>query len=839
MQRCLSTVELEDLLAGQLEPETQEPLASHLESCSTCGGEWTRRTNVAAASDWQNAAHSMARLDAEDEKLLDEIKTTEPDQWAGSDSSASQASDWFQWDSVEGSIADAVALIRRHKLNSAFPEIPGFQILSQLGRGGMGVVYKARQLNSGRIVALKMILAGQQASAEDLGRFYDEAEAISRLRHPHVVQIFEVGQYEGRLFFVLELIEGGTLANLLRSRPLPARASAQLLESLARAMHYAHERGIVHRDLKPANVLLHGRKAFMGVPEEADRLPMDWDFRRQMPKITDFGLAKMLDHGTGHTSSGDVLGTPSYMAPEQAQGKPYPISATTDVYSLGAILYEMLTGRPPFQGPSPMDTLFLVHTQEPEPPRRIQKDIPAKLEAICLKCLKKNPADRYATAEDLAEDLRHYLEGQPVQAKGRSKLTQGWIRLRQRTGTLIFALLVLLMASIAGGAITLQWFRSEQRNKELQTIKQERIAAEHRVMGLRLDRANADCENGRFSPGLLEMAQLHDEAVRRNDAHAFANAVRRNIEAWSVVAPKLKSIERRSDVPQSSVSRSWYTAQQLLTVAHDKKRLLFAGEDGRVRVWMNGTLAPMIGIQRRNISHLVASQAGPLLLVGAQRELSVWNINTASIVAVLDHPAALNDVFFDTDGKTIQSLDADGTRRTWTIPIDAVWLSSQPGEVDIVAPVDIGDGMKRLAASAQKNCELIEDGEGRYWLRSEAGQPIHLNLPDSISCTCARFDDKGTILATASYDGVRIWDAVTGCRIGPVYPVASAASLQWAEDGRLLARTKSAVWQIETATPFERGSALDSIQKMTGMVRKAEGIYHFLDPQAWSDLALP
>ncbi len=276
------------------------------------------------------------------------------------------------------------------------PSIPGYAILDVLGRGGMGIVYKALQTDLNRLVALKMILAGAHAGPEERARFRREAEAVARLQHPNVVQIYQVGEQDGLPFFSLELAAGGSLADQLRGTPQPARPAAELAETLARAVQAAHERGIVHRDLKPANVLLT---------------------REGTPKITDFGLAKCLDVEGSPSATGDIMGTPNYMAPEQAAGKVKQIGPAADVWALGAILYELLTARPPFVGETALDTLGQVMMQEPVPPRRLQPKVPRDLETVCLECLRKEPAKRYASALALAEDLRRFLDGRPIQAR--------------------------------------------------------------------------------------------------------------------------------------------------------------------------------------------------------------------------------------------------------------------------------------------------------------------------------------------------------------------------------------------------------------------------------------
>jgi tetratricopeptide (TPR) repeat protein len=274
--------------------------------------------------------------------------------------------------------------------------ISRYEILAELGRGGMGVVYKARQISLKRLVALKMILAGAHASPTARARFRTEAEAVARLQHPNIVQIYEVGEAAGQPYLSLECVEGGSLERKIAGAAQPQGEAARLVEVLARAVHHAHQRAILHRDLKPGNVLLT---------------------KEGIPKITDFGMAKLVDAKAGPTVTAECLGTPSYMSPEQAAGNSRAVGFQADVYSLGAILYELLTGRPPFRGTSHLKTLEQVRTQEPTSPKRLRGELARDLETICLKCLEKDPDKRYATALELADDLRRFLEGQPVRAR--------------------------------------------------------------------------------------------------------------------------------------------------------------------------------------------------------------------------------------------------------------------------------------------------------------------------------------------------------------------------------------------------------------------------------------
>jgi hypothetical protein len=338
----------------------------------------------------------------------------------------------------------------------ASPTVPGYEVLEELGRGGMGIVYRARQLNPRRIVALKMIRAGEYAGAEQLARFRTEAEAIARLQHPAIIHIHQVGEWHPAdgghplPFLTLEYVEGHSLARRLASRqPVTPRQAADLVRQLALGAHYAHGRGIVHRDLKPANVLL----AADGARDDC----------LGGAKIVDFGLAKTIAGmatvvpAGPRTQTGAVLGTPSYMAPEQADGKGTVVGPAVDVYALGAILYECLTGQPPFQAETTLDTLIQVVHEEPVPPRQLRPQVPRDLEKVCLQCLQKDPARRYASAADLADDLGRFLAGEPVRVRPPSAVVRlgRWARRRKELVYLLGGALT-AVALVAGGVVLLR-----------------------------------------------------------------------------------------------------------------------------------------------------------------------------------------------------------------------------------------------------------------------------------------------------------------------------------------------------------------------------------------------
>ncbi len=324
--------------------------------------------------------------------------------------------------------------------DSGKPIVPGYEIVRELGRGGMGVVYLARHRELNRPVALKMILAGAHADAETLSRFHREAEAVARLQHPGFVQIHEVGEYQGRPYLTLEYVDGGNLAHHLAGATLAPRAAARLVETLARTVHYAHQRGIVHRDLTPRNILLARSNSRHGIRLNAA------DLKECEPKITDFGLAKELDGDMVQTQTGMVMGTPSYMSPEQALGKTREIGPGADIHALGAILYETLTGRPPYLAETSYDTLVQVIEREPTPPTRLQPSVPRDLETICLKCLAKDPLKRYTSAEALADDLHRFLVTEPILARRVSWRERAWKWGRRHPA--VTALLVVVLLAV-------------------------------------------------------------------------------------------------------------------------------------------------------------------------------------------------------------------------------------------------------------------------------------------------------------------------------------------------------------------------------------------------------
>jgi serine/threonine-protein kinase len=395
--------------------------------------------------------------------------------------------------------------------------VAGYQVLGELGRGAMGVVYRARQRGLKRVVALKMILTGAHASAGELARFKAEAEAAARLQHPNIVQIYEVGEEQGRPFFSLEFVDGTSLARKIAGTPRPDREAAETLFALARGMDCAHRAGVVHRDLKPANILLT---------------------RDGVPKISDFGLAKHVEEDSGQTRPGTILGTPSYMAPEQAHGRTRDVGPRSDVYGLGAILYELLTGRAPFRAATVLETLRQVCYQEPVAPGLLRPGVARDLETICLKCLHKEPARRYASAADLADDLQRYLNGEPVRARpvGRLERLGRWCRRNPGVAGLTAAVAVLLVA-VAAGALAFAW--QVRRQNELLNAK-----------NAELERSNQAKEESRQA-ALANAREARDKHSQAYDhmlllgKRVYAHVLQRQLKAGDAY-PELRGL--RDDI---------------------------------------------------------------------------------------------------------------------------------------------------------------------------------------------------------------------------------------------------------------------------------------------------
>jgi tetratricopeptide (TPR) repeat protein len=427
------------------------------------------------------------------------------------------------------------------------PDEPSdYEVLAVLGQGGMGIVYKARQRSLNRLVALKMIVAGGQASPKLLARFRIEAEALASLQHPNIVQVYDIGEQNGCPYLAMEFLGGGSLAGQRH----PPREAAELVETLARAMHAAHLRGIVHRDLKPANILFTGvTSQAPGVSEEdkdagSSLTPVSCPLP-PVPKITDFGLVKRLGEEKGQTRTGIVLGTPSYMAPEQARGRIREIGPHSDVYSLGAILYEILTSRPPFLGESGVDTLNQVVSQEPPAPSQLCRGLPRDLETICLKCLEKDPVRRYKSAEALADDLRHFLDGEPIAARPVGVFERAWKWIKRRPAAA--ALIAVVLGAAVTLAASLTWSYTQvlgERDRARHSLEVARESITGLYVKMASERLFDEPQMDPLCQELLEKAQtLYEELARE---HSGDPGVRGDIAlAWFRLAEIHRLREQR------------------------------------------------------------------------------------------------------------------------------------------------------------------------------------------------------------------------------------------------------------------------------------------------------
>jgi serine/threonine protein kinase len=465
MNQCLAPQRLQLLLDEQLRGPDSDQAETHVQNCARC----------------QQALADLCRMSLPDAGLQSTAERRAP---------GYEPRPEFLRQLRQAGLADPAPREQESGATepAAWPNIAGYEILDVLGRGGMGVVYRARQERLGRVVALKVLLAGAHASELDLARFRAEAEAVARLQHPNIVQIYEIGESDGCPYLALEHVAGGSLADRLHGTPLAARDAARLVETLAQAIHTAHQHGIVHRDLKPANILLRSKTTTDDTDQTDNKKPgftsSVLSVVEFVPKITDFGLAKRLDGVTLSTQTGAILGTPDYMAPEQAAGQ--AVGPVADVHALGAILYQLLTGRPPFVAATPLDTLLRLKLEEPVPPSLLQPGLPRDLETICLKCLRKEPAQRYVSAAALADDLRRFDRGEPIRARRTARWERAakWAR-RHPTRAALFGVSALATLALVGAGVGL-WYNGRLQTAlvEADTQRQRAVEGEGKVQRL-------------------------------------------------------------------------------------------------------------------------------------------------------------------------------------------------------------------------------------------------------------------------------------------------------------------------------------------------------------------
>lgn len=679
-----------------------------------------------------------------------------------------------------------------------------YEVLEEIARGGMGVVYKARQLSLNRLVALKMILASHLFSSEVRLRFRMEVEAVAQLNHPHIVPLYESGEHEGTHFFTMRLVEGGSLAeriageeerrggsdpkcavppsqqrtsssaHLPNPTPLSARAISGLVIKVARAVHHAHQRGILHRDLKPSNILLDAQGE---------------------PHVADFGLAKMLAGESGFTFTESILGSPNYMAPEQASGLGIQITVAVDVYGLGAILYELLTGQPPFKAPTPIETLRKVCNDEPMPPRKLNATLDADLETICLKCLRKDPAARYASAEALAADLDRWLEGRPILARPIGGLEQAWRWCRHQpalAGTLAVSLL--LLVALAIGAIVAAW----------------RIDSANQATGRMLTRMQLQKAEDYFVAADAPRALALLAHVLRKDP-ANEAAAGRLVSALSLRAfavPLFPPIRQETEVTE-------------MRLIPESNQIFTATRGGMARLWRADTGEPI-----RRVTHAPSAAepfVKPFVELTRTNTLILRMTRDGKAEAILlpmtlPTPASNSNSNAETQAQrhqlrqiqqnlNVARLSPDGRRMVIGTKSGLVAVLDRNTHEFLLCGMMHDDEVSdaRFSPDGSLIVTASWDRTARLWdleTRAQRGPPLRHRL----ALRSAQFSPDGRRIVTASSDSTaRIWDAATGLPIGEPLPHSwNVESAQFSPDGRqvLTSTSGNAVWLWQLRPPL-------------------------------------
>ena len=657
--------------------------------------------------------------------------------------------------------------------------VPGYEIQRELGRGGMGVVYLAKQTSLNRLVALKvMLLPGNYANAEQTARFQSEAEAAARLQHANIVEIHEIGERAGILYFSMDFVDGGSLAQSIKTRAWAPGDCARIVATLAEAMHYAHQQGVIHRDLKPANVLLT---------------------RDGVPKITDFGLAKQCDDERDQTLSGTILGTPSYMAPEQATGMVHEIGPATDVHALGAILYELLTGKPPFQAGTSLVTLRQVIEEEPVRPTKVQRSIPRDLEIICLKCLEKSPTRRYSSARELADDLKRFLDGQPIQAQKTALPRRIWTWCRRKPALAIASCLATLLL----GSLGLVFYLGTVLNRGQQHTQESNknaVATFERGMAL--------CERGDVSRGMLFLAEGLEVATQARMPD-LARAIRLNLSGWSCKLHPLKALlETRGPV-------------QSVAFSPDGRFVLTGSEDGNVQCWdaADGTPVGSPIPHESAVTHVAFSPDGRRFATACKTNVRLWETATRRHLDVnLVHDDEIVTTSFSPDCQTIVTGHKGGVTQMWNVNTGEKVGPVLRHEDDVRAIMFSPDGHTLLTASQDRTAKLWDANSGELLL----SPIIHEDM-----LFAAAFSPDGKTIATGGNDCiVRLYETATGKRKpGAFRHQAGIYGIAFSPDGRRLLTggwdATARLWDIDSEAPI--GAPLYHPDRVSAVAFGADG----------------